>query len=231
MLGGEDWLQDPLMEISKGSSKPRKLKNSSDEKQNNSWWSFHFATRLKLDGADHFCRQVLGAASMPHHRGLPLLAHRQLEWYLSAFFFELMSAYDTLLQELNIVYAYDLGLKPKDVRWATKKDELQKAELPKELLQYMREEQKKEWFKKVRIYRNMATHHYLVPISSSEIGWGDEPLDYTSHKVYIHYRQGGHFKNEDVNVCKEYLKNMVKYIKSVWGKMAQEFQQGVLEGC
>ena len=226
MPNGEDWLEDPLIiRIDKGSFKRRKLKSPNDEKQNDSWWSFHFATRLKLNGADHFCRQVLGAASMPNRQGLPLLAHRQLEWYLSAFFFELMSAYDTLLQELNIVYAYDLGLKPKDVRWATKKDELQKVELPKELLQYMREEQKKEWFKKVREYRNMATHHYLIPISSWEIGWGDEPLDYTTHKVHIHYLgEEGHFKDENVKICKEYLNNMVKYIRYVWKQLAGEFQ-------
>ena len=115
-MDNEDWLQDPLRTTEGSSYRWRKLK-SSDERQNDLWYSFHFATRLKLDGADYFCRQTLGAASMPDDLGLPLLAHRQLEWYLGAFFFELVSAYDTLLQELNIVYAYDLALRPKDVRW------------------------------------------------------------------------------------------------------------------
>ena len=80
----EDWIQDPL--------KSCKLKSPKDDRQNGLWYSFHFATRLKLDGADYFCRQALGAASMPYDLGLPLLAHRLLEWYLDAFFFELMAA-------------------------------------------------------------------------------------------------------------------------------------------
>ena len=111
----EDWLQDPLRKIENGTYKTRKLKAPKDN-QNGLWFSFHFATRLKLDGADFFCRQALGAASMSDAWGLPLLAHRQLKWNLEAFFFELMSAYDTLLQELNIVYAYDSECKPWHVR-------------------------------------------------------------------------------------------------------------------
>ncbi|GAH63495.1 unnamed protein product, partial [marine sediment metagenome] len=84
MPNGEDWLRDPLRKIENGSYKRRKLKNLQDDKQNDLWWNFHFATRLKLDGADYFCRQLLGAASRPDELGLPLLAHRQLKWYLDA---------------------------------------------------------------------------------------------------------------------------------------------------
>ena len=179
-----------------------------------------FSTRLKLEGADYFCRQVLGAASMPYDLGLPLLAYNQLKWYLDAFFFELMSACDTLLQELNIVYAYDLGLKPEDIRWYKIK-----GKLPKRLVEYMEKERGKEWFDKVRRYRNIATHHYLVPTSSGKVGWGDKPLDYTTHDVSMPYLDNtGNIKSEDINVCKDYLKNMVRYISSVWEKMAEKFR-------
>ncbi|GAJ21203.1 unnamed protein product, partial [marine sediment metagenome] len=200
-------------------SRRRKLKSPEDEKQNDSWWSFHFATRLKLDGADYFCRQVLGAASMPDYLGLPLLAHRQLTWHLDAFFFELMSACDTLLQELNIVYAYDLGLKPREVRW-----EKIQPKLPKELVKYMEEEWEKARLEKIRKYRNMATHHYRVPTGSGQAGWGDKPLDYSTHNVYIYYLDDtGDLQQENISVCTEYLKNMVRYISGVWKEMAQKF--------
>jgi hypothetical protein len=205
----EDWLQDPL--------KSHKLK-SPDDRQNDLWWSFHFATRLKLDGADFFCRQALGAASMPDDLGLPLLAHRQIEWYLGAFFFELISAYDTLLQELNIVY--DLKLKREDVSWNKIKDKL-----PKELVQYMEDEWEKDWFYEVRSQRNLATHHYVPPLSSMKTGFGDKPLDYSEHQVFINYfDKTGTYKEKDIGVCKDYLKDMVRYISSVWGKMLPEFQ-------
>ncbi len=57
MIEIEDWLQDPLRKIENGTYKTRKLKAPKDN-QNDLWFSFHFATRLKLDGADFFCRQA-----------------------------------------------------------------------------------------------------------------------------------------------------------------------------
>jgi len=218
----EDWLQDPLRKIESGSYKRRELKSPVDDKQNDLWWSFHFATRLKLDGADHFCRQALGASSMAYDKGLPLLAHRQLEWYLGAFFFELVSAYDTLLQELNIVYAYNSGVKPDDVRWINKKKNKFMENLPEKIFDSLEKGREEGWFHKIQGYRNMATHQYLVPIS--EISPGDDSPD-SSHHTFIHYRdKEGNFKSEDISECRIYLKKMVRYISSVWGIMAQEFQ-------
>jgi len=211
----EDWLQDPL--------KSRKLK-SHDSKQGSLWHSFHFSTRLKLDGAEHFCRQVLGAASMPYDLGLPLLAHRQLKWYLDAFFFELMSAYDTLLQELNIIYAYDLGLKPKQVRWDSKEGRLLKDKLPEQLLKYMKKEREKEWLRKARQYRNLAAHQAYVPTGEIKTGWGDKPWDYAKHEVSLYYDDTGQWKNERITACLTYLKKMVEHVQHVWREMVQEFQ-------
>ncbi len=225
MLSSGDWLEDPLRKIENGSYQFCKLK-SLDDRQNDLWRSFHFSTRLKLDAADYFCRQVLGAASMPDYLGLPLLANRQLKWYLDAFFFELMSACDTLLQELNIVYAHDLGLKPKQVRWDnTPKGKLLKDKLPEKLLEYMETGRTKEWFKDVRQYRNMAAHIHYVPTISIQTGWGDKPWDYVEHEMSICYVDDtGKLKEERIGACPTYLKNMVRHIQQVWKEMAQEFQ-------
>jgi len=222
-LYDKDWLQDPLTETKHRSYKPRKLKNQNNE-QTEQWEIFHFATRLKLDGADYFCRQALGAASMPHDLGLPLLAHRLLEWYLVALFFELVSAYDTILQELNIVYAYDLGLKPENVRWNNKNKNKFMKKLPEEIFDRVEEEREKDWLCEVRSLRNLATHSYIVPLASSQAGFGEEPLDYNEHTVSIFCTdKAGNTKLKYISVCKEYLENMVRYISSVWEKMAQEF--------
>ena len=220
MADVEDWLQDPLVKIEDRSYKSRKLK-SSDDRQNDLWRGFHFATRLKLDGADHFCRLALGAASMPHDLGLPLLAHRQIEWYLGAFFFELMSAYDTALQELNIVYASDLALKPEDVSWHKIR-----SKLPNTLAKYIEDERKKDWFCEVRSHRNLATHHYIVPLGSIKAGFGDKPWDYSEHEVSIYcLDNAGETKKKKISVCPTYLNKMVEHIHKVWTEMAQEFQQ------
>jgi len=219
MVEIEDWLQDPLRKIENGTYKTRKLKTPKDN-QNDLWFSFHFATRLKLDGADFFCRQVLGAASMPDCLGLPSLAYAQQKWYLDAFFFELMSACDTLLQELNIVYAYDLAVKPDDVRWNKIKHKL-----PKNIKQNITKEQEKDWFYKVKRYRDTSTHHYLVPLGSHTIRWGDDPSRWSTHKVSMYYRdKKGNVGSEDISTCSYYLKNIVQLIKSVWEIMADEFK-------
>jgi GTP cyclohydrolase II len=224
MVEMEDWLQDPLRKVENNIYKTRKLRVIKNGQQDR-WFSFHFATRLKLDGAVFFCRQALGAASMPDDLGLPLLAHRQTEWYLEAFFYELMSAYETLLQELNIVYAYDLGLKPDQVRWNDDKPNVFMKKLPNNIFQNMTEERKKGWFYNVQRYRNTATHHYTVPLGSGKAGFGEKPLDFTEYDVFIHYEdKTGKFVDEDICICKKYLKDMAKHISSIWQHMSQEFQ-------
>lgn len=214
-MNGKDWLEDPLMI---GYYKFRKLR-SRNGNQNDLWRTFHFTTRLKLDGAAYFCRQLLGAASMPDDVGLPLLAHRQTKWYLDAFFFELMSSCDTLLQELNIVFAYDFKLKPDEVSFPKIK-----SKLPKELVKYMKDQRSKEWFDRVRRYRNVATHHHLLPTGWGKVGSGDRPLDYDEHKVSIYYLDdNGNIQDEEISVCEDYLRDMVKYISWVWTMMKMKF--------
>ena len=208
MLNSEDWLQDPLRIVEGGSPKWRKLK-SSDERRNELWeWdSFHFATRLKLDGAKFFCTKVIDIARTPED---------ELEWYLDGFFFELMAACDTLLQELNTVYAYDLQLKPEAVRWNKIKDKL-----PDELVKYVEEERRKDWFCEVQWYRNTTTHHYHIPKTS--LRRHDPP--YSADYVGLGYiDKEGRSKIREIIICKDYLSNMVNYISSVWQIMAEKFE-------
>jgi len=206
MPNSEDWLQDPLME-NRGY---RKLKNL-DEKQQERWQIFHYATKLKLGGANFFSTKAIDTACMSEEN--------QCRWYLDAFFFELIAAYDILLQEVNTVYAYDLQLEPEAVRWNKIK-----GKLPNELVKYVEEERRKDWFCEVQWYRIITTHHYRIPISRHRIGWGHNS-PHAKYYVGLQYLgKEGEIKIEEVSICKDYLSNMVNYISSVWGKMAQEFE-------
>lgn len=219
----EDWLQDPLMIIENNVFINRTLKNPKNNQQEK-WSSFHYATRLKLDGSVFFCRQVLGAASIPDEIGLPLLAHRQLRWYLEAFFFELMSAFDTLLQELNTIYAYNEKLTPEHVRWNDKKPTKFMGKLPENISQDITNERIKEWFIKVKRYRDTATHHYTVALSSGNT-WAGYPINYSDFEINMQYfDEQGNYRPEGINKCSEYLKNMVIHIISIWQYMSQEFK-------
>lgn len=215
-----DWLRDPLMIHEEGSTSYKKSQSlETDEAR--AWESFHFSTRLKLEAADHFCRLALGAASMPDDLGLPLLAHRQTKWYLDAFFFELMSAYETLLQEMNVIYAVHLDMGK--VKWSSIRDKL-----PTPLVDLMEGAWEAAWFKKLRWYRNTATHHMYIPTAAAKVGWGEMPWAYGYHKVRLFYvdTDTNERKYENINeACPDYLKKMIEHIHAVWAKMAEEFAQ------
>ena len=189
-----------------------------DDAQAEKWQSFHFATRLKLEGATYFCGQLLGAASLHMNLGLPLLAHRQREWYLATFFFELCSAYDTLLQEINILYGY--GLSRREVKWKAVV-----PKLPESLKEMMSRDRGVDWFKKVHWYRNTATHHQLIPMGESAGGWGEQTWDMDMHEAMIFYidEQINEPREENITVCKEYLKKMLEHIHNAWSEMGQRF--------
>lgn len=177
-----DWLEDPLMiheEGLKSYGQSKSLQNDAWKK----WRTFHFSTRLKLEAADHFCRLALGAVSMPCDLGLPHLAYKQTKWYLDAFFFELMSAYYALLQEINVVYALNLDMR--EVKWSSIKGNRNKV--PTRLVDLMEREWEAVWFKKLRWYRHTATHHAYIPIGEETVWSGEMPCDYGYHKVMLFY--------------------------------------------
>jgi hypothetical protein len=162
---------------------------------------------------------VVGAASLPVEMGLPLLAHRQTKWYLDAFFFELMSAYDTLLQEMNVLYAINIDIK--SVKW----NNISKK-LPSQVNELMRKEQEASWFKRLLWYRNTGTHHAYIPADYEREGDGDRTWDYDHHDVQLVYFDTATNMTEKENIkvaCPDYLKKMLEHIHTVWGKMAEEF--------
>jgi len=120
---------------------------------------------------------------------------------------------------LNIVYAYDLQLKPDAVRWNKIK-----GKLPDELVKYVEEERRKGWFCEVQWYRNTTTHHYYLPTSRTKTRWGHDSLHFTYHVGLQYIDKEDKLKIEEISICKQYLSNMVNYITSVWGIMAEEFE-------
>lgn len=214
----DDWLEDPLAVRKKGSLKYKQPKSLQENTRQN-WKTFHFSTRLKLEAADHFCRLAIGAASVPYDFGLPTLAYSQIKWYLDAFFFELISAYDTLLQEINVVYAVNLNIE--NVKWKSMRNEL-----PIPLVDLMEGQWEATWFKRLRWYRNTATHHAYIPIGASTGGWREKPFDYEHHEVTLwHFDSDtNQWMPEDIKkACPKYLKKMAAHIRAVWRTMADKF--------
>jgi hypothetical protein len=173
-----DWLKDPLMIIGKGSFDYLET-NNVDSRTYELWTSFHFNTRLKINGADYFLRQLLGATSRPDQLGVYPSAYYLRQWYLDAFFFELMAAYEVLLQEINVIYK--CGVNSEDKRLFQKV----KQKLPKDLASLLEEEQAKEWFKKLKWNRNSITHCRRNITQDFTTRWGDDTWRYANYSVSI----------------------------------------------
>ncbi len=215
----QDWITDPL-QITNSSTREYLYPKGLEKEQADKWESFHFSTRLKLEAADHFCRLLLGVVSMPDNLGFPTLAYRLSKWYLDAYFFELISAYDILIHELNVVYAQTLGLEPENVSGLAIKDCL-----PKDLSTLMEDGWKQPWFEKIRYYRNTATHYSYIQGGSWRVGWGGKPWSYTAHEVSMYYfdTKANKIEYEKINQCATYLCKMIEHISQVWTEMRKDF--------
>ena len=205
------------MRIGEGSFDYLETSNTESESYR-SWTSFHFDTRLKLNGADYFLRQLMGSISRPDRIGSPLLAFHFRQWHLDAFFFELMAAYEILIQELNAIYV--CGVKSYDPSIFSKV----KRELPEDLANLLEEEQKKDWFKKLRWYRNSITHRSRNITDDFTVSWGDKPWHYNHYNVSLRYynERTGDWETEDLRGCEIYFTHMVDHIHLVWEKMKEQ---------
>ena len=216
----DDWLDDPLMvfDDTKGHRVYRKPNLDADPADR--WQSFHFATRLKLEGSVYFCSQLLGPGCLPDDLGLPLLTHRLGMWYSHAFFHELCSAYETLLQEINVTYNCEFSVGR--VRWSNIR-----PKLSSELCAVMVRGRNQLWFKEIIGFRNTATHHYAVPMEKAVGGTGDRAWGQTVHDLMLVFidnsTQPPPPVRKNVTACEDYLKRMLAHVNEVWEQMAQRF--------
>ncbi len=216
----EDALNDPLMEFGR---RPMEYIKPKDIAANQfvGWKASHFSTRLKLQGADYFLRQILGAASRPEDLSLPLLAFSLFHWYLDAFFFELISASDTLFQELKAVYCPDL---PTTTPITTVQKEVMKSQsLPEDLREFIEQERKADWYEKLQWYRNTTAHVGHIPWGFEKGGSGDKPWHYNAEecKLFIQLIHNDEVQTEDVAGYRMYLDKMLDFVNTVWNMMKQ----------
>ena len=217
----DDWLDDPLMMLDDAMGHRTYRKPDLGTDAAGRWQSFHFATRLKLEGSVYFCSQLLGPGCLPDDLGLPLLNHRLGLWYSHAFFHELCSAYDTLLQEINALY--DCGFTVQQATWR----KLQ-SKMPKELRILMDGGRHQLWFKEVIGFRNTATHHYGVPTEKAIRGVGTQAWGQTVDDLSLVFIDNSTEPptpvRKDVKICEEYLKRMLAHVNEVWKEMAKCFE-------
>ncbi|MFC1962287.1 hypothetical protein ACFLWN_04535 [Chloroflexota bacterium] len=191
-----------------------------DEGRNNLWEEYHLSTRTKLEGATFFCRCVLGSGSMPRDIGGRDLYYKLLEWYLDAFFFELVSAYEVVFQELNILYSGETIIEEKDVKWTSVKEIL-----TEDIVEYIDNTRNLTWFIKLRQHRNKSAHHSHIHTSSWSVGIGGMTWNHDSHDIMMSYfdPSSNELKLETIQKCRGYLNHMLGYVHEVWTIIANHF--------
>jgi len=213
----EDWLGDPLK---KSEQQFGYVDLLPDVGRNESWKHYHLAARIKLEGAAYHCRHILGSASMTPEIGAWDINSRMMEWYLDAFFFELMSAYEVVLQELNILYAKDSSIGEEEVRWASIK-----PLLGDNLAESMQQVRDLLWFKKLKEHRNRSAHRSHTPLASWSAGFGGRIWEHDAHGISMAYThpESEQLELESVVECRTYLKAMLDHICDVWQRVADDF--------
>jgi hypothetical protein len=209
----EDWLADPLLDTKIKYSYDKEIEKKFGEEFRD-LKGFHYSVRLNLDGADFFCRSVIGIFSIPDNFGLYLLADRMKKWYLQAFFNSLISALDTLLQEINV--CYNINLPVKEVNYNIFKNN--KDKLSKDLIKHYKSNEKSQWYTEICFCRNVSTHHHYLPTTSTSGRSGNNPLDYVEYnaKMLCGIDQNEKPVLKEFMDCRNYLKDTVSFINKAW---------------
>ena len=212
------WLRDPLRK-----RKPSQLDwhqfSGLDEDTQQNWQMRHDITRLKLDGAAYHYIMVMASARLASPYDEIGMYWRLSKWHLDAFFFELVSSFDCLLQEIN--ERYELQIPEDKVSWDILKRKEYRSKIPAKLFQLLEKEWNKDWLKKVRGYRNTATHRSYSPTSKSWVGFIPRGHPHMPEPDYVEM-WSGKGEHEPIQNCKEYLKSMADLIVTAWGEFLKE---------
>ena len=122
------------------------------------------ATYLRVLAANYHCNLYKDNIKRGRETGEPVYLSLVIEF--SSAMFELMAAFDLLLQELNIYY--DTGIPIEKVTLNELKAKIEKRRKDDKIIKSVNEEMEKEWLKELKEIRNYIMHRGLV-----------EPADFT----------------------------------------------------
>lgn len=212
-----DFVKDALYVRGRREAQFKKF-NSLEQWEQNNWEVFHWSTRSKLEASIWFYSQLVGLAGVRHVWFTTVRFDSVLNWHVDAFFNELVSAFETLLQEINVVHR--CGLKVDEVTWQGRKDAAGirdclegKATKTRE---YVEKQYCEKTFKEIRDWRNTAFHHHHIPKVSTDVGFGEVVRAETTVELV---------KSPSDPAEKVELKELVHYIEYVAQLCSQVWQQ------
>lgn len=213
-LSSSDFLTDPLY-VEK---QPKEFASLEKWEQNN-WEVFHWSTRSKLEASIWFYGQIVGLGSIRHVWFTTVRFDSLLNWHLDAFFNELMSAFETLLQEVNVVHR--CGLKRDKVTWEGKRGIKGclsgKAGRMGEIIAAAYDN---ETFKDIRDWRNTVFHRHHIPKVSTDVGGGEVVRIKTT--VELVKTPSDPAQNVKLSKLADYINLIAKLCMQVWEQLAEE---------
>ncbi len=214
-LNSNDFLTDPLYDDGQF-CKFAELK----EPEQSNWEVFHWSTRSKLEASIYFYSQTVGLGSVRHVWFTLVDFDTLLNWHVDAFFNELVSAFDTLLQEINVVYR--CGLKPDKVTWEGKRG-IKGCLSGKagRMCEIIAGAYDNETFKDIRRWRNIAAHRHHIPrhVSFSP-GWGELIRKGSTEELITALHKPG--DNVDVSELSKHINFIRSLATEIWQRFPRE---------
>ena len=152
------------------------------------------------------------------------IAFNNFYHHLRAFFWELTSAFDTLLQFIN--RKYELGLDQRAVRWDTISKALSERSEHKKLLRDLTSGYNSAWYTDVREYRNFAHRGTVV----AEVFWyPPDPVDPADRDTatsaigisLLAIGGSGRGSGEPIAMCKDYGSKVQSFIYEVLAQIGE----------
>ncbi|GEM_PF-3791574 len=166
-LHPRDWSDDPLHQTL---GQLRDIQSKVDKETStalHNWSVFHWSTRFKLEAAEYHAKVIRHINRTPVNDEEDTVHYRLRHWQFDEFFFQLIGAFDTLLQEINALYK--LGLNTKKVNWKTIEKAANQSQFRSlEVINFLKRQCDEPWLVEVGNFRNASTHRHFAPFTTGK---------------------------------------------------------------
>jgi hypothetical protein len=171
---------------------------------------FHNRVQFKLYAARYFLERLKKLEQKAGSLVGPGIERDEVELNLDAFLYDVVGAFDTLLQEINV--AFGLGLAVQDVCVSAIIQKLPDGKVKKTLGTL--NGNTNGWFWMLREYRNHSAHRSIIIRHMILIADGSRPRVYLANDPRDPDK--GHSNEEVVPYCSHSLKNMEEAIDEIY---------------
>lgn len=237
-LQPRDWSDDPLHQTL---GQLRDIQSKVDEGTSlalHNWAVFHWSTRFKLESADYHAKVLRHIHRASLNDEEDAVHYRLRHWQFGELFFQLSGAFDTLLQEINVLNM--MGLDSENVDWETLSKKTKERQFRSlKTVRFLKRHWDDRWLVEIRMFRNASAHRNYIPFVSTK-GLVGHPPPWGRFECHIIWRG---LKNDKVveahkddarqlpQVCEDYYASAFGTITECWRLMSEKWPKALNKGA